>query len=91
MKGTLTKFEPTKDDITIIIKCPKSTNMHEIVDLLNTEVNIGTGEDHPAYKNEQVLFPLLRMVQGYIDDAEKKGYEEGKQSIIDAEKREEDR
>lgn len=80
MKGTLRKFEPTKEGITVIIQCEKGADMHSIVDMLDKEIEFGMqSKEIPAYEFDQIL-PICRM----IEESRQKEYKRGLSEAAEA-------
>lgn len=73
MRGILKKFEKTKEDITVTIKCSLDSNMHNLVDMLDNQVEFGiTGQTQIDMTD-----PVISFIAKQIAAREKVAYEQG--------------
>lgn len=73
MKGIFKKFEKTKEDITVIIKVPLGSSLHDLVDMDEQEVEFGL----VGQTQVDMTDPLLSLISKQILAREEAAYKRG--------------
>ena len=72
VKGKLVKFEPlATEETTVLVKCPKGVNLHDIVDMLNKDIVISKEIQITPDQGKLALLGDIRhkleRIEDYID------------------------